>query len=196
MFTLKNTARLPAMTLLALSIAACNGGGGSGDSSDGTSPEVVTAIDVDEAALITAATKTTGGVIEANETDYAFPALSGDTDMLSMSIPAGPAPAIASRRTVSQGSGEALSFGDVVTLKYDMFRWSDGALVDSSEQYNVARTVLAGDSESQPVPDYLAKSLLGRSLGDVIQIVLPAGTDDLPAELDESDAHVLVVELL
>ena len=186
------------MTLLALSIAGCSGGGGSGDSSnvDATSPEVVTDVDVGEAALITAATKTTGGVIEANETDYALPALSGDTNMLSMSIPAGPAPAVASRRTVSQGSGEALSFGDVVTLKYDMFRWSDGALVDSSEQYNVARTVLAGDSESQPVPDYLAKSLLGRSLGDVIQVVLPAGTDDLPAELDETDAHVLVVELL
>ena len=46
------------------------------------------------------------------------------------------------------------------------------------------------------MPEYLAKSLLGRSLGDTLQVVLPVGTEDLPDYLDPEDAYVLLVELL
>lgn len=195
MITLGKHNKAALLILLSAAMAACGGGPVVSSEDNTMQAEVITDVDVSEAALVVSATKTTGGPIDTDETDYAFPDVVTNAG-LTLNIPAGPAPTTAGRRTVASGMGESLSFGDVVTLRYDMFRWSDGTLVDSSEQYDVARTVLAGDSETYPVPDYLAKSLLGRSLGDVIQVVLPAGTQDLPPELDVDDAHVVLVELL
>ena len=57
-------------------------------------------------------------------------------------------------------------------------------------------TVDAGVADGFPaIPEYLASSLYGRKRGDIIQVILPVGTNDIPADLDTTDAHVLVVEL-
>jgi len=46
------------------------------------------------------------------------------------------------------------------------------------------------------VPEYLTKSLLGRQIGDTLQLVFKQDMEDLPDYLDKSDAYVLVVSLL
>lgn len=159
-------------------------------------PFVQTQVDVSSASIIGAATKNTGGEITATSTDYSLPKMMEENGGFSMTIPSGPAPEIPARRTIASAGGATLNFGDPVMLKYDMFSWNKGELVDSSAQYDEAYTVKSGISDELPIPDYLAKSLLGRSLGDTIQVVLPVGTEDLPSQLDKEDAYILVVTLL
>ncbi|MEM7257860.1 MAG: hypothetical protein AAF404_10775 [Pseudomonadota bacterium] len=180
----------------ALWLSGC-GGSSSGARVEPTSePFVQTAVDVSDASIIAAATKNSGGQINASGSDYSLPAVTNDNGSMSMTIPAGPPPEIPARRTVASGGGATLNFGDPVILKYDMFSWSDGTLVDSSAQYDEAYTVKSGVSDEIPIPEYLAKSLPGRSLGDTLQVILPVGTQDLPAELDQQDAYILIVTLL
>ena len=181
-------------------MTGCGGSNSGGNLSSTTEPQnqplVETDVDVSEASIIAAATKTSGGEVTTTGSDYSLPAVTNTNGTFSMSIPNGPAPAIPARRKVASGDGATLNFGDPVVLKYDMFSWNTGALVDSSAQYDEAYTVKSGVSDELPIPDYLAKSLTGRALGDTIQVVLPVGTEDLPSELDKDDAYVLIVTLL
>lgn len=188
---------LPRIAVLAfsLAIAACDSGG-SGAAGSSVQPVVTTPIDVSKAALVSSGTKTTGGVIDDSGINFTMPTVETHAGALSLSIPADPTPEFESRAVVSEGSGEVINFGQAVTLKYDLFRWSDGAIVDSSAMYEFAHTAEAGNTQSSALPDYVSSSLLGRSLGDIMQIVLPRGTADLPQNLDSEDAYVLLVELL
>jgi hypothetical protein len=205
MLKLRNVSK-PALGLIctALVIAGCSGSDNLTNSDTDQSaggqgtftPESVVALNLTDTAIVMTGTKTSGGIVTRTSSDFDFPEITSAGTQINMDIPAGPAPDFAARQTISTGTGATLGFGDMVTLKYDMFRWSDGVLMDSSEQYAEALTVPAGDSDSYPIPDYLAKSLLGRSVGDMIQVVLPTGTEDLPTYLSNEDAYVLVVELL
>ncbi len=159
-------------------------------------PITQTAVDVSDASIVASAVKVSGGNITRSGGDFSFPEISNDSGSVSMTIPAGPLPTFAARRTVSTGGGQTIGYGDSVILKYDMFAWSNGELVDSSSLFDEAHTVKAGVSDEYPIPEYLASSLLGRSLGDTVQVVLPVGTEDLPPYLDNSDAYVLLVELM
>jgi hypothetical protein len=186
---------------LALSVTACGGGGSSitrdtGDGSVDSETVTETPVDVADASIVTAAAKSAGGPTDKDGTEFSFPALDDDGNNVSMSIPAGPPPEFPARRTLSTGNGQVVGFGDPVILKYDMFAWSTGELVESSSQFAESYTVLAGKADDFPVPEYLTRSLLGRSLGDRMQVILPVGTEDLPEYLDTTDAYVLVVELL
>lgn len=176
--------------------AEASGTGTPGAGSVATTPEVQSPIDVSQATLVTAATKVSGGIISRSATDFSFPEVNNQGGGLSMTIPNGPPPAFPARRTVSTGNGQKIGFGDTVILKYDMFSWASGLLVESSSQFEEAHTVQGGVSDDFPIPEYVAKSLLGRSLGDTVQIVLPVGTEDLPDYLDPADAYVLLVEML
>ena len=180
----------------ALWLTGCGGNSTGGSIEPINQPLVQTPVDVSQASIIASATKNTGGEINNTGTDYRLPVVMNDNGSMSMVIPAGPAPQIPARRTVASVGGTTLNFGDPVVLKYDMFSWNNGTLVDSSAQYDEAYTVRSGVSDELPIPEYLAKSLLGRSLGDTIQVVLPVGTQDLPSELDSEDAYVLIVTLL
>lgn len=191
------TAGLLAMSVI---IAAC--GGGSSGSLTNTTPQtninlpVENPIDVSAASLVAAATKVTGGTSTASSADFSFPEVTELNGGLTMTIPNGPAPTFPARRTVASGSGQPVTFGDSVILKYDMFSWNSGQLVESSTEFDEAHIVQGGVSDTFPIPEYLAKSLLGRSLGDTVQVVLPVGTEDLPEYLDPNDAYVLLVEML
>ena len=193
---MNNKIALLGTTVVALTmlVAGCDGGTSIGDG--GATPEVQTSIDVSEATMVTDAVKLSGGLVERSGGDFSFPEISDNNGTLSMTIPNGPPPEFAARRTIASGSGAVIGFGDPVILKYDMFSWSSGTLVESSSQFDIAHTVKGGVSDEYPIPEYLAKSLLGRSIGAKLQVVLPAGTEDLPPYLDQEDAYVLLVELL
>lgn len=170
-------------------------------STDTTTQAVITQteptpIDLSDASIVTQASKAATGVVARTSRGFNFPSVSTENGGMSMVIPGGPLPKFPARRTLSNGTGQIIEFGDAVTLKYDMFAWSDGTLVESSNSFEEAHTVRGGVSDDFPIPEYLAKSLLGRKLGDIVQIVLPVGTPDLPNYLDQSDAYVLLVELL
>lgn len=185
-------------------LVGCGGGSSGGVVVDGsTSQAPVTdtttansSIDVSNASLVTEATKVSGNASARTGRGFSFPSVSVQDGSMTMVIPNGELPKFAARRTVVSGSGQTIEFGDAVTLKYDMFAWSDGELVESSSLFEEAHTVQGGISDDFPIPEYLAKSLLGRRLGDTIQVVLPVGTPDLPVYLDSNDAYVLMVELL
>lgn len=177
--------------MISVVLSSCDGGGSSGDS-----PEVLNDIDVSQASLVSDAKKVTGGTPTSTNSEFAFPETNDMNGAISMTIPSNPAPNFAARRTISDGNGAVIGFGDPVVLKYDMFSWEGGELVESSSQFVEAHEVEAGISDNYPMPEYLAKSLLGRKLGDTVQVILPVGTEDLPDYLDATDAYVLVVELL
>ena len=199
------------MIALSVLLASC-GGGSSGGVSVGASSEQApivdntettdntqngpATIDVSDASLVTEASKISSGVNARSGQGFSFPSVTLQEGGMSMVIPGGALPTFAARRTVVSGSGQVIEFGDAVTLKYDMFAWSDGSLVESSNSFEEAHTVQGGVSDEFPIPEYLAKSLLGRKLGDTIQVVLPVGTADLPVYLDAEDAYVMLVELL
>jgi len=178
--------------LISALVSGCSGS----SNGDNVTPLTENQIDVSKASLVNSASKLSGGSNQRSSGDFSFPEVVSDNGNLSMTIPNGDAPSFPARRKISSGSGQVIQFGDPVSLKYDMFSWTTGELIESSSEFDVAHIVKSGVSDGVPVPDYLAKSLLGRSLGDTIQVVLPAGSEDIPDYLDSTDAYVLLVELL
>lgn len=126
--------------------------------------------------------------------DFSFPEVSEANGTMNVMIPPGPMPTFSARRTLSNGGGNTIVFGDPVVLKYNMYRWSNGEMVESTDQFDEPITIRAGVTEG--IPAYLTNSLLGRKIGDRLEIVFEAGMDDLPEYLDGSDAYVLVVDLI
>lgn len=196
---------------LSVLLASCGGGSGGGvvigtdsqSSTNGTdtgsgsgNTQGSNSIDLSDASLVTEASKVSGSALARTGRGFSFPSVNVQNGAMSMVIPNGELPKFPARRTIVSGTGQTIEFGDAVTLKYDMFAWSDGTLVESSSLFEEAHTVQGGISDDFPIPEYLAKSLLGRRLGDTIQVVLPVGTADLPPYLDANDAYILMVELL
>ena len=122
--------------------------------------------------------------------DFAFP----NIEQSGIATPSGAAPEFSARRTLSKGAGNPIEFGDPVVLNYNMYSWSTGELVDTTDTLDEPLTVRAGVSAG--VPEYLSKSLLGRQVGDTLQLVFKSGMVDLPEYLDSGDAYVLVVNVL
>lgn len=108
--------------------------------------------------------------------------------------PEGNAPEFSARRTLSKGTGSPIEFGEPVVLQYRMYSWSTGELVESTDTLDEPLTIRAGITNG--VPEYLTKSLLGRQVGDTLQLVFEREMEDLPEYLDNSDAYVLIVSLL
>ena len=75
-----------------------------------------------------------------------------------------------------------------------MYSWSTGELVESTDSFDEPVTLRAGVNEG--VPEYLSNSLLGRNVGDRLQLVFETGMEDLPGYLDSADAYVLIVDLI
>lgn len=158
-------------------VSACGGssGGNSGDANGGN-------------GLVD-----TGGSNTIVSNDFAFPAIGAANGMLT-EIPSGPKPAFPARRTVSKGNGSTVEFGDPVVLSYNMYSWNTGELVESTGQFDEPLTVRAGINEG--IPDYLSNSLLGRNIGDKMQIIFQPGMEGLPSYLDHTDAYVIVLDLI
>lgn len=81
-----------------------------------------------------------------------------------------------------------------MVLKYKMYSWSIGEMIESTDNLDEPITVRAGVTEG--IPEYLSKSLPGRNIGDKFQIVFESGMDDLPDFFDQSDAYIVVVDLI
>ena len=133
-----------------------------------------------------------GGAIISN--DFAFPGVINVAVDPEMQKPVGPAPEFSARRTLSKGTGSPIEFGDPVVLDYNMYSWTTGELVETTDTLDEPLTIRAGVTNG--IPDYLTKSLLGRQIGDTMQVVFERDMADLPEYLDSSDAYVLVVNLL
>lgn len=123
--------------------------------------------------------------------DFEFPSVTATNGI---EVPTGAVPDFSVRRTLSKGTGSTVQFGDPVVISYNMYSWATGELVDSSDTLDEPVTVRAGVTNG--VPEYLAKSLLGRQIGDTLQLIFEQDMEDLPEYLDKSDAYVVVVNLL
>lgn len=163
---LKRVAVLASVSALVL-ISACDSGGSSGESAS-------------------------NGAIVNN--DFAFPAVSETNGSFEITNPLGDVPTFSARRTLEAGSGSTIEFGDPVVLRYKMFRWSTGEIVESTDDFDEPVTIRAGITEG--VPEHLSHSLLGRKIGEKMQIIFEEGMEDLPGYLDSDDAYVLVIELI
>jgi len=126
--------------------------------------------------------------------DFAFPDVTEVDDRFAISRPEGDSPTFSARRTLEAGSGNTIEFSNPVVLRYDMFSWSTGELVESTDDLDEPLTIRAGVTEG--VPEFLSHSLLGRKIGEKIQIIFEEGMEDLPTYLDADDAYVLVVEII
>lgn len=165
---LKKVAVLTNASLLVL-LSACGGSGGDSSSTGGLNNAIASQ-------------------------DFAFPTVSETNGSFEISSPEGDAPSFPARRTVEAGSGSTVEFSDPVVIRYNMFSWTTGELVESTDDFNEPVTIRAGVTEG--VPEYLSHSLLGRKIGDTIQIIFEEGMEDLPEYLDSNDAYVLVIELI
>lgn len=132
------------------------------------------------------------GTIISN--DFTFPTVANIEQRAGVEKPIGPAPEFSARRTLSEGAGDPIGFGEPVVLNYNMYSWATGELVDSTDTLDEPLTVRAGVTNG--VPEYLTKSLLGRQVGETLQLVFKQDMADLPEYLDKSDAYVVVVSLL
>lgn len=175
------TYRMSGASVLAL-VTACSNGGSGGASVGGDS-------DTDNNTTVeTLGTRT----ILSN--DFDFPQVTEVADGFQVTIPEGPLPDFPARRVLSAGTGNAITFGDPVVLKYSMYSWATGALVESSDDFDEAVTIVAGATDG--VPEYLSSSVLGRNVGDRLEIIFEAGMADLPDYLDNTDAYVVVLDLM
>lgn len=159
-------------------LSACGGNSGSSDSADSTgSADSTPQVDSN---------------LVAN--DFTFPEIAEANGVVDIEAPTGPLPTFPARRTLTAGSGSAVGFGDPVVVRYSMYSWSTGELVESTDSFDEPVTLRAGVNEG--VPEYLSNSLLGRNVGDRLQLIFETGMEDLPSYLDDSDAYVLVVDLI
>lgn len=164
--------------LLAL-LSACGGSGGS-----------------DSGSAAGNGTGTDGTTVESNPivpNDFTFPSVAAANGALDV-LPAGPLPLFPARRTLATGTGGTVEFGDPVVLSYNLYSWSTGELIESTSDFEDPITVRAG--VTQGIPDYLSNSLLGRNIGDKMQIIFHPGMEDLPEYLDSTDAYVVVLDLI
>lgn len=176
-FMVKTMPSLIGAGMITLMSACSNGGSGTVETSDAADTQAETL-----------------GSTTIVPNDFSFPAIAEANGGFEVSIPEGPVPAFPARRELSAGDGSAIGFGDPVVLKYNMYSWSTGALIESTDDFDEAMSVEAGIS--QDIPEYLSSSLTGRNVGDKLQIIFNAGMEDLPEYLDNTDAYVLIVDLL
>ena len=126
--------------------------------------------------------------------DFTFPAVTETNGEVQVTIPAESAPEFSARRVLKSGEGNVIEFGDPVVLKYKMFSWNTGDLVENTDTVVEPVTVRAGLTDG--APQFLTKSLPGRRVGDQLQLVFESGMEDLPEYLEADDAYVLVVDIL
>jgi hypothetical protein len=131
---------------------------------------------------------------ELASNNFTFPDVSEIDGDVQVTIPSGSAPEFSASLILKSGQGNLIGFGDPVVLKYKMYSWSSGELVENTDDIEDPVTIRAGLIGG--VPQFLSNSLLGRRIGDQLQVVFASGMEDLPEYLDRDDAYVLVVDLI
>lgn len=175
---------------------------GSGDeNSDGGNLNLDEATDV-TGSLVGAVLKqgdivTPDGISQTGN-DFSFPDLlnKGDGSWV-MVIKDEPIPNKPSRRELVTGEGEVAELGDTVAIRYDMFSWSTGELVDSTRNSDAqSLDVVIGDLVSgNMVPAELNNALLNRTQGTRLQVIFPQLMPDLPQQYNAFDAYILIVDI-
>lgn len=163
----KTAAFATSLSLIVL-LSACGGSGGSSDS------------------------ESSNNTLVATEFELPNVVVQNGTSMLDERV--GAKPTFPARRVLVEGVGNRIEFGDSVVLRYNLYSWTTGELVESTDDFDEPLTIRAGVSEG--VPQYLSDSLLGRNIGDTIQVVFESEMSDLPSYLDASDSYVVVVDLI
>ena len=184
----KNGLQSITVTSLIVVLSAC---GGSGTSTSDTTDNQGASNQNTESSN-PAATPAQSNVMVSN--DFTFPVTTETDGDVQVTIPSGSAPEFSARRLLKSGQGNVIQFGDPVVLRYKMFSWNSGEIVENTDTSGEPVAVRAGLTDD--APQFLSKSLLGRRVGDQLQIVFENGMEDLPDYLDKNDAYVLVVDLL
>lgn len=200
-----------ALVGVALVIAGCDSGGSGGtvasepgqnqqQQTENNTPVVQplqqTEVTATDAAIVRKVVKQTGGNDSIVRGNFNLPPLAGALGNMTMTIPANPTPEFSARRTAVANNGQQILMGDPVIIRYDMFSWADGRLIDTSERQTAALTVRAGIIDGS-APDYVAEAVLGRNIGDTVQIVVPGDDESLPLPMQvPGEAYVLVMQLM
>lgn len=102
-------------------------------------------------------------------------------------IPEGPLPGASAMEFIRKGDGDNVFSFDTVRFEWSMFAWSTG------EEVN--RGSVESRAEDAPVPQALRDAIVGVPVGSLIGVIYEFEMADLPADLDQSDAYYLVVEV-
>jgi hypothetical protein len=89
--------------------------------------------------------------------NFTFPDASEIDGDVQITIPSGPAPEFSAQRLLKSGQGNLVGFGDPVVLKYKMYSWSSGELVEDSDTLEDPVIIRAGLIGG--VPQYLSTSV-------------------------------------
>ena len=124
--------------------------------------------------------------------DFRFPSLVNTGTGLEMTIPAGDLPSRSARRYVLQGSGQLVGLGDTIELEYEIYSWNTGVLIGSSNEYAINLSVELG--KNNILPPYVEQSLLGRTTGSQIQVIVESG-EFVPEAIDVHDVYIYVLKI-
>jgi hypothetical protein len=116
----------------------------------------------------------------------------------------GPAPLGGSERSELGGTESRdhdVKSGDAVRIRYRMYELMSGREVESSPPEGILVRVGTGIEDSAAaavnrVPRGVAESLGHARLGDVVEIILPKDTRDLPPDLDSTQAHKIHITVM
>jgi hypothetical protein len=116
----------------------------------------------------------------------------------------GPAPSGGSERSELGGTesrDQDVKSGDAVRIRYRMYELMSGREVESSPPEGILVRVGRGIEDSAAaavnrVPRGVAESLGHARLGDVVEIILPKDTRDLPPDLDATVAHKIHITVM
>ena len=129
-------------------------------------------------------------------------------------IPEGPLPQKSLKKVLKKSplgsEGQTVRKGDVATIHYQMVSWKTNKIVKSSklERNGKPLKIEAGYDVRQGlkekrlpltgilVPGYLSQAVVGMKKGECHEVVLKAGTRDIPDDLDRGDAYLLVVDVI
>ncbi len=106
---------------------------------------------------------------------------------------------ISANRT--EGRDADVKSGDAVRITYRMYELMSGREVEASPPEGILVRVGTGIEDSAAtavnrVPRGVAESLGHTRIGDVVEVILPKGTPDLPPDLDSTTAHKLHVTVI
>ncbi len=100
----------------------------------------------------------------------------------------------AESRIVAEGSGEIVEPEDTVYLAWEMVNFDTGAVVESTEADLGGPALIPLGFGA--IPSALEDAVTGQPVGTRLEVLFPAGLDDLPPQFDRDQAHVLAVEIV
>ena len=110
-----------------------------------------------------------------------------------VTLPDGPAPTESSSSVLSEGDGPVVEMGDRAVVAYVMYGWNTSYLVETTDQFDGPIPISLGLGM---VPETLENAIAGQKVGSRLLVIFEEGMDGLPFYFDQTDAYVLVVDIV